>query len=158
MGEPAGTSPEIITRTLRGLVRDPEAAVIVTGDDGIFRRLASDIDLPLPFTFYAESHDELSKAEEDGERVFHKDGEEPCFRPTPDSAVRYSYQIPVEEAVCCLQFILEREKRIITKSELSKLFKAELGYDRMGSQVDALFRKAAKSSSLKRTGNGRFTI
>ena len=64
MGEPAGTSPEIITRTLRGLVRDPEAAVIVTGDDGIFRRLASDIDLPLPFTFYAESHDELSKAEE----------------------------------------------------------------------------------------------
>ena len=69
MGEPAGTSPEIITRTLRGLVRDPEAAVIVTGDDGIFRRLASDIDLPLPFTFYAESHDELSKAEEEGERL-----------------------------------------------------------------------------------------
>ena len=58
----------------------------------------------------------------------------------------------------CLEYILEREGRIITKSELSRLFKAELGYDRMGAQVEALFRKAAKSPSLKRTGNGRFTI
>ena len=95
---------------------------------------------------------------DDGERVFHKENEEECFRPTPDSAVRYSYQIPAEEAVYCLQYILEKEGRIITKSELSRLFKAELGYDRMGAQVDALFRKAAKSPLLKRTGNGRFTI
>ncbi len=96
--------------------------------------------------------------DDDGERVFHGESVENCFRPTPDSAVRYSYQIPTEEAVHCIQYILEREGRIITKSELSRLFKAELGYDRMGAQVDKLFKKAAKSSDLKRTGNGRFTV
>ena len=97
-------------------------------------------------------------SDNEGERLFHNNNDEDYFRPTPDSAVRYSYQIPTEEAVCCLQYILEREGRIITKSELSKLFKAELGYDRMGAQVDALFKKASKSPKLKRTGNGRFTI
>ncbi len=97
-------------------------------------------------------------SEDDGERVFHSSSEGECFRPTPDPSVRYSYQIPTEEAVNCLEYILEREQRIITKSELSRLFKAELGYERMGAQVDSLFRRAAKSPLLKRTGNGRFTI
>ncbi len=110
----------------------------------VFDRVASE--LPVRITY------------DDKERVFHAENEEDVFRPTPDSSVRYSYQIPTEEAVCCLRYILQRENRIITKTELSKLFKAELGYDRMGSQVDALFKKAAKSPELKRTGNGRFTI
>ncbi len=150
---------ELESRMLR--VIDSEAPIL---ESLLFKRVINSMSLKkagsriLPVLDRIASSLPVRITEEDGERVFHKDGEEPCFRPTPDSAVRYSYQIPVEEAVCCLQFILEREKRIITKSELSKLFKAELGYDRMGSQVDALFRKAAKSSSLKRTGNGRFTI
>ena len=96
---------------------------------------------------------------EDGkEQLFHKDNEEECFRPTPDSSIRYSYQIPTEEAVQCIQYILQHENRILTKSELSKLFKKELGYDRMGAKVDELFKRAAKSPDIKRTGNGRFTI
>ena len=94
--------------------------------------------------------------EDDGERVFHRENEEEEFRPTPDSCTRYSYQIPTKEAVYCLKYILEREGRIMTKSELSRLFKEELGYERMGAQVDALFRKAARSPLLKRTGNGRY--
>ena len=109
----------------------------------VFDRIAS----TLPF-----------RIEEDcGERVFIKDGNDISFRPTPDSAVRYSYQIPTEEAASCLIFILEREDRTVTKSELSKLFLEEMGYERMGAQVEALFRRASKSPGIKRTGNGRFT-
>ena len=108
----------------------------------VFERIAS----ALPCTI----------TEDDGERVFHRENEEEEFRPTPDSSTRYSYQIPTEEAVYCLKYILEREGRIMTKSELSRLFKEELGYERMGAQVDALFRKAARSPLLKRTGNGRY--
>lgn len=92
-----------------------------------------------------------------GERVFIKDGNDDSFRPTPDSAVRYSYQIPTEEAASCIISILEREDRTVTKSELSKLFLEEMGYERMGAQVEALFRRASKSPRIKRTGNGRFT-
>ena len=90
-------------------------------------------------------------------KKFIKDGNDISFRPTPDSAVRYSYQIPTEEAASCLIFILEREDRTVTKSELSKLFLEEMGYERMGAQVEALFRRASKSPGIKRTGNGRFT-
>ena len=94
------------------------------------------------------------KSEEDGEKVFHF-GDESFFRTSIDSD-RYSYQIPIEEAANCILYILERENRIITKSELVILFRNELGYERLGAQVDALFRAAAKDGRIGRTGNGRF--
>ncbi len=95
--------------------------------------------------------------EDAGERLFHSNNEDDSFRPTPESEIRYSYQIPTEEAVNCLEYIIQNAEKTVTKSELEKLFKAEMGYDRLGSQVEALFKRAAKNPRLKRTGNGRFT-
>ena len=69
MGEPAGASPEIITKTVRELDSDPSAGIIVAGDDGVFRRTAADLELPLPFTYYASDEDDLRKAEEEGESI-----------------------------------------------------------------------------------------
>lgn len=90
-----------------------------------------------------------------GEKVFHNGMDEHFFRTAPESD-RYSYQIPTDEAVMCINYILSREKRILTKSELSLLFRKELGYERLGAQVDALFRRASRSPAVDRTGNGRF--
>ena len=53
---------------------------------------------------------------------------------------------------------VEDTARFADLQDMARLFKAELGYERMGAQVDSLFRRAAKSPLLKRTGNGRFTI
>lgn len=106
----------------------------------VFRRIA----LSLPY----------ERTEENGEMVFH-DGPEDFFR-TSIGSDRYSYQIPIAEAAACILYILEKENRIITKSELVILFRNELGYERLGAQVDALFRAAAKDGRIGRTGNGRF--
>ena len=92
---------------------------------------------------------------DDGEEVYHSGCDENFFRTSPESD-RYSYQIPTGEAAMCINYILDREGRIITKSELAVLFRKELGYDRLGSQVDALFRRAARSELVSRTGNGRY--
>ena len=94
------------------------------------------------------------RTEENGEMVFHH-GNENFFRTAIDSD-RYSYQIPIAEAAACILYILANENRIITKSELSRLFKKELGYERLGAQVDALFKAATKDPRIARTGNGRF--
>ncbi len=96
------------------------------------------------------------KTEEEGELVFHN-GDESFFRTSIDSD-RYSYQIPIDEAVNCILFILERENRIITKSELKRLFQKELGYEKLGAKIEKLFNAACRSQRLKRTGNGRFTL
>ena len=96
----------------------------------------------------------FERTEEDGEAVFHC-GDESFFR-TSDDAERYSYQIPFDEAVNCLLYILSREQRIVTKSELLRLFLSELGYEKTGTQIEKLFRNASRSPRLARTGNGRF--
>ncbi len=106
----------------------------------VFKRIAAS----LPFDI----------TEEDGELVFHIDAED-FFRSSIDSE-RYSYQIPISEAVNCLIFILKREDRTLTKSELLLLFRKELGYEKTGSQIDKLFQAATKSERINRTGNGRF--
>ena len=94
----------------------------------------------------------------DGERVFHKEDEDDSYRPTPDSAIRYSYQIPAEEAARCIISILERNGKTMTKSELKKRFRDEMGYQKLGASVDNLFNAACKCDGIKRTGNGRFTL
>ena len=65
-------------------------------------------------------------------------------------------QSATDHGAMCINYILENENRIITKSELMILFRNELGYERIGAQVDALFQRAARSASVIRTGNGRF--
>ena len=168
LNEIKATPEAIISGSMDDEIRERMLTVIDTEgpilESLLFKRVINSMSLKkigsriLPIFDRIASSLPVRISDNEGERLFHNNNDEDYFRPTPDSAVRYSYQIPTEEAVCCLQYILEKEGRIITKSELSKLFKAELGYDRMGAQVDALFKKASKSPKLKRTGNGRFTI
>lgn len=68
MGEPAGTSPEIIIRAVSSYADDPSAFLIVTGDEGIFRKTAKDLSLVLPFSFYADDKDSLEEAVGNGEQ------------------------------------------------------------------------------------------
>ena len=69
MGEAAGTSPEIILRTVIALSATPDAGLIVTGDRGVFERIASDLSLVLPFGAYIDSFEALTEAEGRGERL-----------------------------------------------------------------------------------------
>ena len=67
MGDPCGTSPEIIIKTVSALSASVDASLVVSGDAGVFRRTAADLGIPLPFTYFAESEDELRAAERKGE-------------------------------------------------------------------------------------------
>lgn len=69
MGEPAGNSPEMIIRAVRNLAGDPSVWLIVTGDEGVFRKAAADFSLPLPFTYYADDEESLGEAEAGGESL-----------------------------------------------------------------------------------------
>ena len=71
MGEAAGTSPEIILRTVIALSATPDAGLIVTGDRGVFDRIASDLSLVLPFSSYADDLDALIEAEGREEVTWH---------------------------------------------------------------------------------------
>ena len=107
----------------------------------VFRRIASSLSCTM--------------TTEDGSCVFHNGKEENFFRTAEDSD-RYSYQIPISEAVKCLQYIISKTAHSMTKKELGNRFRDELGYERMGSQVDILFTKAASSAEIERYGNGRY--
>lgn len=73
MGEPAGTSPEKIIKTVKALSASPEVSVVVTGDVKVFRETAKQLSLPLPFTCYVGNEEELARAEEEGEQyIFYK--------------------------------------------------------------------------------------
>ncbi|MBQ0070488.1 MAG: DUF3320 domain-containing protein [Spirochaetales bacterium] len=107
------------------------------------------------FDSAASSLDYVTTEDEDGETVFHF-GPEEFFRPTPDSDLRYSYQIPYKEAANCLRFILENgEKNSYSKSELYRLFLTEMGYQKSGASLEDLFEGALKYPTIKRSGNGR---
>ncbi len=93
--------------------------------------------------------------EENKEKVFHVDNEN-YFRPTPDSYVRYSYQIPYIEGANCILYILENsDKNSYTKKELKNIFMEEFGYQKCGSKVDELFSYSLKDSRIKIAKNGR---
>ena len=55
-------------------------------------------------------------------------------------------------------YYIDRYMKLLTaaKKELSIRFRDELGYERMGAQVDNLFIRASASPDIKRYGNGRF--
>ena len=93
----------------------------------------------------------------DGEVVFHKEEKEDFFRPSPSSALRYSYQIPHQEGAACILYILETgDKPSLTKGELYRLFLSEMGWDKSGRAIEELFSYALKDKRIKRSGNGRF--
>ena len=78
MGDPCGTSPEIIIKTVDALSSSKDAAIVVSGDAGIFGPTAADLSVPLPFSCFAETEDELRAAEREGERfIFFSSSEIP---------------------------------------------------------------------------------
>lgn len=92
---------------------------------------------------------------EGGETVFHIN-EENYFRPTPDSSVRYSYQIPYTEGANCILYILENGcANSYSKKEMKALFMKELEYLKFGAKVEDLFKNALKDERIKISGNGR---
>ncbi len=98
---------------------------------------------------------EADRIEEDGESVFIA-FECSYYRPTPDSEIRYSYQIPYIEGANCLLDILENGgKASYTQKELSRLFSERMGYQKLGGKVLELFRKSLKDPRIKISKNGR---
>lgn len=92
----------------------------------------------------------------DGESVFHNGKNEDFFRPTPDSSVRYSYQISSSEAASCILFIMENsEKPSLTKTQLYKEFISQMEWEKSGNAIEKLFTASLSDSRIKRSGNGR---
>lgn len=90
------------------------------------------------------------------EKVFHTGEDEDYFRPTPLGETRYSYQIPDWEGANAILYILATgDRSSYTKSELYRLFMAEMGYQRSGDRIEELFQNALKDERIKRSGNGR---
>lgn len=98
---------------------------------------------------------EFDYIEENGEKVYIF-GESQFFRPTPDSEVRYSYQIPYIEGANCILHILEsRDKSSYTQKELSYIFSETMGYQKLGAKVLELFKESLKDQRIKKNKNGR---
>ena len=97
-----------------------------------------------------------------GEKVFHNGKDLSFFRPTPDDPdeIRYSYQIPVEEALNAIIYIFETTGKKFLKKDLLSEFSKELEYQRKGSQVVMLFNKAfeegKKRGLIRKNSSGRF--
>ena len=99
-----------------------------------------------------------------GEKVFHNGKDLSFFRPTPDDPdeIRYSYQIPVEEALNAIIYIFETTGKKFLKKDLLSEFSKELEYQRKGSQVVTLFNKAfeegKKRGLIKKNSSGKFFL
>ena len=99
-----------------------------------------------------------------GEKVYHNGECSLFFRPTPENPeeIRYSYQIPVEEALNVITYIFEQTGRKFIKKELLCEFSNQLEYQRKGSQVVSLFNKAfdegKKSGMIKKNSSGKFYL
>lgn len=107
------------------------------------------------FDAIANTLDYVTSEDDNGETVFHF-GPEDYFRPTPDSTLRYSYQIPYKEGANCIHYILEQgEKNSYTKGELYRLFLEELGYLKSGASIVELYEGSLRWPTIRRSGNGR---
>ena len=99
-----------------------------------------------------------------GEIVYHNTASSSFFRPTPENPeeIRYSYQIPIEEALNTLIYIFETRKRKFLKKDLLSEFSKELEYQRKGSQVVSLFNKAFEEGKqkgiIKKNSSGKFFL
>ena len=160
------TPEEIISGALDEEVENRMLLVIATEgpivEELLFKRVINSLSLKklgarlLPVFVRISSALPVRRTPDRESYVYHSGSDEEFFRPSPDPADRYSYQIPIEEAARCLQYILSQEERTLTRTELLTRFKEEFGYARAGSQVENLFTEASKSDRIRRTGNGRF--
>lgn len=67
MGEAAGVGPELIVKALLSDERVNYGPLTVVGDRAVFNKLSRDLRLPLPFTSYVETDEELLDALRRGE-------------------------------------------------------------------------------------------
>lgn len=160
-------SDDLLSRTMDEMVLDRMTKTIETEApirrSLLYKRVLNSLGMVKVGIRLLELFDTLSSSlsfriseDGDGETVFHSSEEEAYFRPTPDSAIRYSYQIPHEEAAICLLYILENgEKNSWTRSDLYKAFLSEMGWEKSGRSIEELFSYALKDSRIKRSGNGR---
>lgn len=159
------TPDEIISRSIDDEISSRMSAIIQSEapirEALLFKRVINSLSLEkvgsriLPVFQDIASSIEYTKTEEDGECVYHY-GDEDFFRPTPDSKVRYSYQIPYTEGANCILYIVENsEKETFSKSEMKKLFLEQLEYQKCGSQVEKLFANSLKDERIQITRNGR---
>ncbi len=95
---------------------------------------------------------------ENGEKVFHNGSEENFYRPTPDAAVRYSYQIPTIESANALITMLSSISGKPYKKELAPLFLSTMGWDKMGAKVRELFERGLEDERIKKSKNGRYSL
>ncbi len=128
------------------------------------KRLGSSLDEYFNSVLIKELEDENKVRTEiyAGEKVFFNSDASKFFRPTPDDPeeIRYSYQIPVPEAINAIEYIFQERGKKYSKKDLLSEFSKELEYQRKGSQVVALFKKAfeegKKRGIIKKTSSGKF--
>lgn len=98
---------------------------------------------------------DYSFIEENGEKVYLQ-GNVDFFRPTPDSEVRYSYQIPYIEGACTILYILENsDKSSFTQKDMLRCFAETMGYQKVGAKVLELFKESLKDPRIRKNKNGR---
>lgn len=68
MGEAAGTCVEIIIKTVQSKPFGAFGGIVVSGDLGVFKKVANDLSIPLPFSAFVESEEGLKRAQEEGEQ------------------------------------------------------------------------------------------
>lgn len=99
---------------------------------------------------------------EGGNTVFWKDEKDIDYFRTSSSDLRYSYQIPVSEALNAILRALEESDHKMGRSELIQAFAENLDYQKKGSQVQLLFTQALKAGvdkgAIKSTKNYRYYI
>ena len=162
------SSPEmIISRSLDDEIKNRMIAVIETEapirEELLFKRVINSLGLVKLGSRLSEvfldiaSTLEYETSAENCKLVYHKDVKnENYFRPTPDSIIRYSYQIPFSEGANCILYILENSSSSsYTKSALRKLFLKEMNYQKCGAKVDELYKFALLDPRIKISGNGR---
>lgn len=67
MGEASGVGPEMIIKALQVADHKVYGGIIVVGDLNLFKKVARDIELPLPFTAYVSSDEDLASRQKEGE-------------------------------------------------------------------------------------------
>lgn len=84
MGESASVSPEMIIKALAVPDHEEYGGVVVVGDLNLFKRVSKEIRVPLTFTAYVKSDEELMEEQQNGElRIFY---DLPCI---DSSSFRY---------------------------------------------------------------------
>lgn len=73
MGEASGVSPEMIIKALQVENHKLYGNVIVVGDLNLFKKVSRDLELPLPFTAYVSTNEELRERQKEGEEYIFYD-------------------------------------------------------------------------------------